>query len=131
MAAYVEKHPPSEPFVQRRESVVYMHPFARLRIGLERTSDIGYGLWREDHLAEHQICGAQIDSKAFADGLVEALADHMSIRNLRDLLASVQAELCAQEASRRASMARLSELDKPAGDGAGAAGASVNSTISS
>lgn len=111
LPVYVDKFPPSEPFWVRSEKVVYSHSFERFRIILERTSDIGYGLWREGKLAEHGKHGADMDSKAFAKNLVESIADHLSIRNLHHLKAAIEVELLEQENSRRRAMTRILPLN--------------------
>lgn len=105
LPAFVAAHPPRAPFVVIGDpAAVYLHPFERLILTLERTPDTGYGLWRSDALGERDICCAAVDSKAFADELVQSLAPHLSIRNLKDLVAATSAELDQRERQRAASI---------------------------
>ncbi|MFK4705733.1 hypothetical protein ABIC83_002572 [Roseateles asaccharophilus] len=94
LAGYVAARPPREPFAPRGEAgVVYLHPFERLLLSFERTPDLGYGLSRSDALGEQGVCCAAVDSKNFADGLFKLLAPHLSVRNLKDLVAAAATEL--------------------------------------
>lgn len=98
---FVEAYPPREPFVQRSISTVYLHAGSRFQIAYERSGDIGYGLWRDDKLGELGISGHIEDSTAFGKDLIEALADQLSLRNLRDLREALNAEIATQEERRR------------------------------
>lgn len=98
---FVEAYPPREPFVQRSISTVYLHAGSRFQIAYERSSDIGYGVWRDEKLGEMGISGHIEDSAAFGKDLIEALADQMSLRNLRDLQNALSEEIAAQEEQRR------------------------------
>lgn len=104
---FVEDNKPNEPFEPRGdEHVVYAHPFERLTIQREGTSDIGYGLCREDQLAEAGVCGAEHDSRSFAENLYKALEPHLSIRMLRDLVMVFSRGLDENEAERKAAIGK-------------------------
>lgn len=106
---FIDKYPPREPFVQHSVAMVYLHAGSRFQIAYERTGDIGYGLWRDDELAELGISGAIEDSAAFGKGLIQAIGDQMSLRNLWDLRDALNAEIAEQEASRQRHIAQKSD----------------------
>lgn len=94
---FQERHPPAEPFVERTSATVHAHPASRFRIVEERTHDIGYGMHREEQLAELGLSGAIEDSKGFAAELLEALSPSMSLRNLRDLQSAIAESIARWE----------------------------------
>lgn len=107
LTQFVQDNKPNEPFEPRGDKhVIYAHPFERLTIQREVTSDIGYGLCREDQLAEAGICGAEHDSKSFAGNLYKALEMHLSIRMLRDLVDEFTRGLAENEAEREAAIGK-------------------------
>lgn len=113
---YIEAVPPSEPFEPKgRPMIVYAHPSQRLVLQRERTADMGYGLHRSDQLAEQGISCGTLDSRAFAESLLEVLEPDLSIRMLQDLVAVFSQALVTQEAQRQESCRRYEALYGPEG----------------
>lgn len=105
---FVAAHPPAGGFsAWGAQQVVYLQPSHRVRLSVERArDDTGYALWRTDALADAGHSCAHLDSAAFAKGLVAALADELSIVDLKHLVTEFQAELDAMNAQRDAAIAR-------------------------
>jgi hypothetical protein len=109
---FVQACPPEAPYLPHRgesnDAVthLYLHAHERVQLQIESTSDLGYGLWRSEKLAEAGISCDDSDAEAFAAGLVATLADHLSIRNLRAIVDAFQAELDQMEARRQESLAK-------------------------
>jgi hypothetical protein len=113
LPAYVQENPPREPFLPHGPAItIYAHAFERIVLQRERTSDMGYGLWRDELLGQAGISGSEQDSLAFAKGLCDALAPQLSIRMLRDLCIAFAAELAEQE-NARAEFKRIREAAEP------------------
>lgn len=97
---------PAATWVAKGSSVVVYHS-AHERYQLTREQCpfepalAGRELHRKDVLAEAGICEAELDSASFAQGLVAALADNLSIRDLEALVAAFSLELATQEALRQ------------------------------
>jgi hypothetical protein len=108
---FVEAHPPAGGFVAcGAQQVVYLQPSQRIRISVERARGaLGYALWRTDELAEAGHSDAHLDAAAFAKGLVTALADHLSIVDLEQVVGAFQTELDAMNAQRADALSRLKD----------------------
>lgn len=109
MATYFKEHPPREGDREGLLKEVFLHPGHRLQIRLLASRDVGYGLWRDEQLAEKGIFGADHDSRQFAEKLYEAIADDLSIRNLQHLVEVFTLALASEEARRQAALARISK----------------------
>lgn len=111
LATFVQNNKPREPFEPRGEpQVVYVQPFQRLVIQREMTNDIGYGLHREDMLADAGFYGAEEDCKSFAKNLYQALEPNLSIRMLQHIVDEFTRGLAENEADRQRAIARHKEL---------------------
>jgi len=107
MAAFFKAHPPREGDREGPAQEVFLYAGQRLQLRMLTSRDIGYGLWRDEKLAEHGVFGADHDSRQFAQTLYEALADHLSIRNLEHLVEVFTLALASEEARRQAALTRL------------------------
>jgi hypothetical protein len=106
IAVYAGRFPPREPFVERLSKQVFQHPHVRWTLSLEQTSDLGYGLHRDDLLAERGVFGAEVDAKNFAKNLLAAIGDHMSLREAECLLSALQADVEERRKDRATAIAR-------------------------
>lgn len=109
ISSFVQAYPPGEPYAMRATQVVYLSPHSRFRVIREQTPDIGYGLYRDEALADVGISAADLDARAFAEGLFEALADDLSCHILRELATVFQAKSAEWDAAleaRRKSVVR-------------------------
>lgn len=97
---------------EKESHELFLQPGVRVRLHIDHTPDIGYGLWRDDKLGEAGIHAADEDSKAFAERLEATLGDHFSIRNLQHLVQVFTDALQTAEASRQASIARMNRADR-------------------
>lgn len=102
MAAYVTCCPPGEPFRAREQHLVYLHPFKRVKLTIEATPEMCYGLQREEALGDAGVFGAEADSQEFATTLIESLSCHLSLGNLEHLKLAIDAEI---ESHRRSDLA--------------------------
>lgn len=110
LSRFVAAHPPqggfASPVADNAAAPLYLHEGQRFIVTMERASDMGgLGMWRSDALADAGVYCAEHDSQQFADGLVERLADHLSIRNLEHIVAAFQRELDQQNARRTSALA--------------------------
>lgn len=110
IAQFVKDHPPRDygegQWRERESHELFLHPHVRVRLAIDQAADIGFGLWRDDQLAEAGVYAADEDSLAFAKRLNETLGDHLSIRNLQHLVAVLSAALDEAESRRQAAIAR-------------------------
>lgn len=110
LAALLAEHPeirwlPStEPAVTVARS---MHVRWRLQRELSDAS-AGAGYVRNETLAAAGVSANDVDSREFAQGLVAALADHLTPRNLKDLADAFAAAYKEEVASR--SLAEVKEI---------------------
>jgi hypothetical protein len=103
LAAYLAAHPeltwcPStEP-----AAVVTRSAHERWRLQREISdAGAGFGYWRTETLAAQGVAANDVDSREFAQALVDALADHLTPRNLQHL-AEAFAAAHARETTTRA-----------------------------
>jgi hypothetical protein len=89
---------------EREAHELYVKPSTRIRLAIDRTSDVGYGLWRDEKLAEAGIFACDADSLAFAERLNATLGQHLSIRNLEHIIQVFARELAASELERQAAI---------------------------
>lgn len=101
LAAFNERYPPREPFQERERSTIYHHAAQRVVLSWERSADVGYGLWRSEKLGEQGVFDAEHDSEQFAKGLLQALVENLSIRDLEHLKNTFAAEYERREAQRQ------------------------------
>ncbi len=106
MARHFKAYPPREGDREGELKEVFLHPGQRLQLRMVRTQDIGYGLWREDKLAEHGVFGAESDSLQFAERLYAAIEGELSIRNLEHLVQVFSKALKTERDRREAWLAR-------------------------
>lgn len=104
LAQFHKDHPPRDlgegQWHERETHELFLRPCVRIRLAVDQTHDIAHGLWRDDELAEAGICSAETDSMAFAEHLNASLGQHLSIRNLQDLMQVLGRELADAEARR-------------------------------
>lgn len=106
LSAYQAAHS-SMTWQPARTALVAHHPRIRWRVTREvADADIGFGLDRNERLADAGICVAEADTREFAKNLVEALADDLSIRDLKCLVDAFSQELAEQQAQRECRLAR-------------------------
>lgn len=107
---YAKDHPPRDygegQWREKESHELFIHPSLRVRLAIDQAADIGYGLWRDEQLAEAGIYASDADSQAFAQRLNATLGEHLSIRNLQHIIQVLSAELQAAEARRAEAMAR-------------------------
>jgi hypothetical protein len=113
---FVKDHPPRDfgegPWRERAAHELFLQPSVRVRLAIDQVADIGFGLWRDEKLAEEGIYASDADSLAFASRLNATLGEFLSIRNLEHLVKVLSEELAEAEARRQA--AALSDnLQKP------------------
>ena len=89
---------------ERENHELYLTPATRVRIAIDRTSDAGYGLWRQEQLAEAGIFACDADSLAFAERLNATLGEHLSIRNLEHIIQVLARQLATSEQERQAAI---------------------------
>lgn len=90
LSAYVDQNPPSQPFLPRRETLVYLKPSYRFRIVEEETRDLSYGLNRMEQLAVLGLSDAEVDTQTFCRGLLDAIGPQTSLHDLRNLELAVR-----------------------------------------
>lgn len=66
---------------------------------------LGHQLWREEELGRQGVFAAEEDARQFAQAIVEALGDHLSICDLEHLAAAFAAKLASEHAFRQAAIA--------------------------
>lgn len=110
MQAHSGWYPPREGWRARPAFNVHLHPHVRFRIEPAQAVDIGYGMWREDALSELGVSGAELDSRAFAKGLMDALGGHLSIRNLEHLRTAIDQQLAEHLAMRDCAVEKIEAL---------------------
>lgn len=114
MLVHSRLHPPREGWRSKPKVSVHLHPHVRFSIAAQEAGDIGYGIWREEELGRLGVHGAELDSKAFAKRLMDALGDHLSIRNLEHLLDAVNEQLSERLEMRRYASEKINTLKKNA-----------------
>lgn len=106
-------HPPRDhgegSWRERESHELYLTPATRVRIAVDRTPDVGYGLWRQDQLAEAGIFACDADSLAFAERLNATLGEHLSIRNLEHIIQVFARQLAASELERHAAIEQAAQ----------------------
>lgn len=75
---------------------------------------LGHQLWREEELGRQGIFTAEEDSRQFAQALVEALGDRLSLCDLEQLAAAFAAKLASAQASRQAAIEAQAALEQAA-----------------
>lgn len=105
LGAFVAAGPAAQWEAKGPSVTVYRSAHERFQLTREQCSFepelVGREFHRKDVLAEAGICEAELDSASFAQGLVAALADNLSIRDLEALVAAFSQELATQEAQRQ------------------------------
>jgi len=105
---FADDHPPRDDgagqWHQRESHVLFIQPAVRVRLAIDRTPDVGYGLWRDEKLAEAGIFASDADSLAFAERLNATLGEHLSIRNLEHIIQVFARELATAELQRQAAL---------------------------
>lgn len=105
---YTKDHPPRDEgegaWREKERHELFLHPGVRVRLAIDQSVELGYGLWRDEQLAEAGIFASDADSLAFAQRLNATLGEHLSIRNLQHILEVLGAELATAEARRQAAI---------------------------
>lgn len=111
---FANDYPPRDhgegPWRERESHELYLTPATRVRIAVDRTSDVGYGLWRQEQLAEAGIFACDADSLAFAERLNATLGEHLSIRNLEHIIQVLARQLATSEQERQAALQQQTPL---------------------
>jgi hypothetical protein len=89
---------------ERETHELYLKPTTRVRLAIDRAPDGGYGLWRDEKLAEAGIFACDADSLAFAERLNATLGEHLSIRNLEHIIQVFARQLATSEQERQAAI---------------------------
>ena len=89
---------------ERESHELFLKPTTRVRLSIDRASDLGQGLWRDEKLAEAGIFASDADSLAFAERLNDTLGQHLSIRNLEHLVQVFARQLAESELERQAAI---------------------------
>ncbi len=107
---FVKDHPPRDEgdgaWRERETYTLYLQPAVRVRLAVDRATDVGYGLWRDEALADAGVYAAEADSLAFAQQLNATLGENLSLRNLRDIVQVFSQALQDGEARRQAAIDR-------------------------
>lgn len=107
---FAQDHPPRDDgngqWRERETHELFTKPATRVRLAIDSTPDIGYGLWRDEKLAEAGIFAGDADSLAFAERMNATLGEHLSIRNLEHLVQVFARELATRQAERLTALAR-------------------------
>ncbi len=107
---FVKDHPPRDAgqgaWRERETHTLYLQPAVRVRLAVDRATDVGYGLWRDEALADAGVYAAEADSLAFAQQLNATLGESLSLRNLRDIVQVFSQALQDGEAHRQAAIDR-------------------------
>jgi len=114
LAALMAEHPEIS-WVPSKEQAVTVARSVHVRWRLQRElSDAGAGAGyvRSEALAATGVSANDVDSREFANGLVAALADHLTPRNLKDL-AEAFAAAYSEEVASRATAAASKVPDAP------------------
>lgn len=105
LSQFVQDHPPRDygagQWQERENHEMFLRPGTRVRIAVDHTADIGFGLWRNDKLAEAGISANDVDSLAFAEQLNATLGQQLSSRNLEHLIQVFARELASAELARQ------------------------------
>lgn len=105
---FAKDHPPRDhgegAWVERERHVLFLRAGTRVRITVDQTQDVGYGLWRHEELAQAGIYSGDADSLAFAEQLNATLGQQLSIRNLEHLVQVFARQLATAELERQAVM---------------------------
>lgn len=102
---FVSDHPPRDhgdgAWRERETHELFPRPTTRIRLSIDRATDIGHGLWRDEKLAEAGIFACDADSLAFAERLNATLGEHLSIRNLEHIIQVFARQLATSEQERQ------------------------------
>jgi hypothetical protein len=105
---FAKDHPPRDQgfgtWRERESHELFLTPATRVRIAVDRTSDVGRGLWRDEQLAAAGIFACDADSLAFAERLNATLGEHLSIRNLEHIIQVLARQLATSELERQAAV---------------------------
>ena len=97
LAQFAKDNPPRNfgngPWVEASNAELHPAPAVRLRVAVDQPAEVGYGLWRDEALAEAGICAAEVDSLEFAEGLAAVLVPKLSHENLEHLVNVLTREL--------------------------------------
>jgi hypothetical protein len=72
----------------------------------EATAPLLQGPWRTEALAEQGVSACDVDAESFANSLVAAVSDRLSIYQLEYVVTAFSAELARQEAARQKAIAQ-------------------------
>jgi hypothetical protein len=107
---FAQDHPPRDDgngqWRERETHELFVQPSVRVRLAIDATPDVGYGLWRHEALAEAGIFASDADSLAFAERLNATLGEHLSTRNLEHLIQVFARELATAKAQRQLALAQ-------------------------
>ena len=100
------EHPPQDlgegALREKARHELYLQPGVRVRLVVDQAADIGYGLWRDEVLADSGLDAAELDSQAFAQQLTAALLPQLSLHNLEHLVEALSQALVAEQGDRAA-----------------------------
>lgn len=120
---YAKDHPPHDfgegRWRERETHELFVRASTRVRIIIDSPHELGFGLARDDLLAEAGIHAADADSRSFAERLNATLGQHLSIRDLDHVIevltrARNEAEATRQEAIRLSQPASGADASGPA-----------------
>ena len=101
---FTREHPPEDhgdgAWVEKARHELHLQPGVRMRLAVDQAADIGYGLWRDEVLADAGLDAAPLDSQAFAQQLTAALLPQLSLQNLEHLVEALSQALAAEQGDR-------------------------------
>lgn len=109
LASFTHAHPPQDlgegTWREKARHELHRQPGVRMHITVEQAADLGYGLWRDEELADAGLDAAEYDSIAFAQQLTAVLIPQLSLQNLQHLVAALTQALAAEEGDRAVRLA--------------------------
>lgn len=104
LSDFTREHPPQDQgegaWRETARHELHLRPGLRVRLAVDQAEDIGYGLWRDEELADAGIYASEYDSIAFAQQLSAALVPQLSLQDLQHMVAVLSQALAAEEADR-------------------------------
>ena len=89
-----------DPWVARGD-VIYLYHNEQNRLAIQPEKNLNHeGMWRDERLADHGICSADLDSDTLAKTFIEQVCQHLSINNMRHIRDHLTTAINAWEQSR-------------------------------
>lgn len=102
LADFTQAHPPQDQgegaWRETARHELHLRPGLRVRLTVDQAAEIGYGLWRDEALADAGLYAAEYDSLSFAQQLTAALVPQLSRQDLQHLVAVLSQAMEAEEA---------------------------------